>query len=464
MKITWDHYRTWLGDVLVSGLTLSGDAPLPARFATDTRTLRAGEWFVPLRGETFDGHGFLRDALERGAAGYLYEPSHHMPAAGARAIAVTDTLGALQRIAAGWRREMTALRLVALTGSSGKTTARAMTAGIFEKAGPTLTSPGNYNNEIGVPLTLVALDERHEYAVLELAARHEGDIAFLTGLVTPTVACCLNVGTAHAGEFGSLEALVRTKLEIFRRAPVDAVRVVTEDDPRLRYAAAEGGARVVSFGRGDGASVRVLETESRGLDGQLVRLALPGAVVAIDLATPHAAAPVNAAAAAAMALAAGADVAHVQAGLAGFAGLPGRFRVLRSGTRRIIDDTYNANPESMRAGIETLPGGTALVLGDMRELGSMSESAHTEAGAFAASRVDPALLVTVGPLARGIAAGALAAGLPRERIAAFEDVAALLEGWPAPLDEAPVVFVKGSRAVGLEQVLPRLVPGDEDLA
>jgi UDP-N-acetylmuramoyl-tripeptide--D-alanyl-D-alanine ligase len=470
MEPSWNAYELWLSDTIAGPLPVAVEPPAPARLKTDSRAIGRGDWFVPLSGERFDGHRFISSAVAAGAAGYLYvpgrfDPARELPAGGGAAapLPVGDALLALQRIAAGWRGACDGTVIVALTGSSGKTTTRAMLARVLSRHAPTLTSPGNYNNEIGVPLTLLQLSSEHRYAALELAARHAGDIAFLTELVRPDVAACLNVGRAHLGEFGSLEALLRTKLEIFSHAPVDAVRVAPEDDPRLRFAATAGGARAISFGWSEAASVRVLEARPEGLAGQAVTLSAGGARITCRLMTPHAAAPANAAAAAAMALAAGVPAGEIGEGLEGFAGLPGRFRLIETGRQLIVDDCYNANPESTRAGLETLAAGAggrrvALVLGDMLELGEDASTQHAEIGRLAARSIDPELLVLVGPLARVIGAGARAAGLPADRLVSFEDVAGLLDGWPPGLERAEIVFVKASRSIGLERVVQRLAP------
>jgi UDP-N-acetylmuramoyl-tripeptide--D-alanyl-D-alanine ligase len=466
MELTWKTYEHWLGDILAGELPLGLQPPAPGRLKTDSRALEAGDWFVPIVGDRFDGHRFVPGAVAAGARGFLYDPArfdprHELPDAQAKGVPVSDTLTGLQRIATGWRLAMRNLEVLALTGSSGKTTTREMLAGILSKHAPTLTSPGNYNNEIGVPLTLLGLTQDHRYAALELAARHRGDIALLTRWVVPDVAACLNVGSAHLGEFGSREAVLATKLEIFGQSPLQAVRVAPEDDPRLRFAALEGGARAVSFGWGDSASVRIVDAASHGLDGQTVTLRAGETTLLCRLATPHASAPLNLAAATAMAIAASVPAEHVPAGVEGFPGVKGRFRVLQGEGRIVVDDAYNANPESMRAGLDTVARGAGerrkvLVLGDMLELGADSEMRHTEVGQLVATTVEPSLLIVVGPEARGIGAGARAAGLPADRLLAYDDVGGLLEDWPPALEQAEIVFVKGSRAIALDRVVARL--------
>jgi UDP-N-acetylmuramoyl-tripeptide--D-alanyl-D-alanine ligase len=469
MELTWKNYEQWLGDILAGELPLGSEPPHPGRLNTDSRSLAPGDWFVPVVGERFDGHRFIPAAMAGGASGFVYDPARFdprrdLPDGEDRGVPVSDTLAGLQRIATGWRLAMRDLTVLALTGSAGKTTTREILAGILASHAPTLTSPGNFNNEIGVPLTLLRLTEAHRYAAIELAARHRGDIALLTGWVLPDVAACLNVGSAHVGEFGSPEALLATKLEIFRQAPVDAVRIAPEDDPRIRFAALEGGAHAISFGWGESASVRIAEAESHGLDGQTITLRAGEKNLVCRLGTPHASAPLNLAAAAAMAISAGVPPERVPHAVEGFPGVAGRFRVLRGEDRLVVDDAYNANPESMKAGLTTVARGsggrpTALVLGDMLELGEATPAAHAEIGQIAARSVQPSLLVVVGPAARGIGAGARAAGLPAERLAAYEEVADLLEDWPPGLDRAEVVFVKASRAIGLDRVVERLTSG-----
>ena len=464
--LTWDSYKKWLGDA-AKGPTPAPPAPDVAALATDTRTLGPGQWFVPIKGPSFDGHGFIEEAVRRGASGFFYEAQRagEVPATiRSKGLAVSDSLLAFQRAASGWRRELQSLRLLALTGSTGKTTTKEMLSRILRTAGPTLATQASFNNEIGVPKTLQSLRPEHRYAALEFGARMPGNIRFLCEMAAPDVVGLVNVGVAHLGIFGSVEALLNTKLEIFRDSPNHAVQVAYHDDPRILAGARGTGKRTLSFGRDPAADVRLLGSDWQLEDGTMrVRLGLPGGrQLDIPFDVAHEALPLNAAAATALALAADVEVDAIEQGLAHFSGVKGRYLVHRGGPLTIVDDTYNANPASMAAGLATVARAFAgrrqiLVLGDMLELGDGSTEEHHKVGSQTVARMQPALLVTVGPEARHIARGAVASGLPEARVRSYDTVDALLA---AGLDFAKfgdTLYAKGSNGIRLSQLVDKLL-------
>jgi UDP-N-acetylmuramoyl-tripeptide--D-alanyl-D-alanine ligase len=462
---TWDDYRRWLGSAWLDTAPPRERAPELARLSTDTRTIGSGDWFVPLSGGNFDGHKFIGEALGKGASGFFYEAKRRAdlePTWLARGVAVTTPLEAFQKAASGWRTELRDIKILALTGSTGKTTTKEMLSGILRKAGETLATQASFNNEIGVPKTLAMLTERHRYAAVEMGARHKGNITFLCELVHPDVVGLLNVGLAHVGEFGSVQNLLDTKLEIFRDSPTSAICVASQDDERILKGAKARGKRVLSFGRAKGSDVRIA-VETWNEDGTMtVALDTPSGRVDTRLGIAHEAFPVNAAAACAMSLAAGITPEHAALGLAGFAGIKGRFQVHAKGGLTIIDDTYNANPDSMRAGLTTLSRayerrGKVVVLGDMLELGERSVEEHRSIGAFCARVANPELLVAVGQSAAHFLDGATAEGYAVLKTRAFANVDALLAARLPLADFGKVVYAKGSNGIKLSRLIEALL-------
>jgi UDP-N-acetylmuramoyl-tripeptide--D-alanyl-D-alanine ligase len=473
--LSWNDYRQWLGATLAGELPrpeLKLEAPAVASWSTDTRTLAKGQWYVPITGESFDGHRFIGDALSRGAVGFLYDAKRvDAVAAEHRAVGipVSDTLAAFQLIMGGWRRTLKDLRLVALTGSSGKTTTKEMLGAILRAAGPTCATPASFNNEVGVPKTLQMLTPEHRFAAVEFGARMPGNIQFLCRMATPDVAGLINVGVAHLGIFGSAEKLLATKLEIFRDSPPHAVLVANADDPRIVGGAKATGKKVLTFGVAADASVRLLGDVWRSDGRQDVSLVVAGEKVELTLDVAHEMFPINAAAAAALAVAAGAPVAAVVKGLSGFSGVKGRYQIhrLASGLA-LVDDTYNANPDSMRAGLATLARAfpkrrRVVVLADMLELGAAAREEHRAVGMHCADVVRPERLAAVGPEARAIAEGAAARGLAPASIKTFGSADELLASgldWlnPKGADLADtVLYAKGSNGMKLSRLIDRLL-------
>lgn len=462
---SWNDYRNWLANTWIEPPHLTARAPDLARFSTDSRTIQPGDWFLPLSGPNFDGHKFIGDSLARGANGFFYNYSRKGdldPAWLASGIPVTDVLEAFQNAAYGWRQSLKNIKILALTGSSGKTTTKEMVGRILQRIGETLITQSSFNNEIGVPKTLALLAESHKFAAVEMGARHLGNISMLCKIVQPNVVGLINVGLAHVGEFGSIDNLLKTKLEIFRDSPENAVCIAYHDDKRILEGARRTKKQVISFGNENGADVRVAASTSNPNGSMSLLLETPVGKVETSLGLAHEAFPINAAAACAMSLAVGATLEHIAKGLEGFSGIKGRFQIhVKDGTT-IIDDTYNANPESMRAGLRTLgqvysKRQKIVILGDMLELGEHSAEEHRKIGAFSAREARPELLVAVGNSAKYFIEGAKSEGFSTSMIHIFSNVDELIQAKLPLLKEDKVIYAKGSNGVRLSRLIEVLL-------
>ncbi|NDE02031.1 MAG: UDP-N-acetylmuramoyl-tripeptide--D-alanyl-D-alanine ligase [Gammaproteobacteria bacterium] len=354
--------------------------------STDTRRIAAGQLFVALRGPSFDGNEFLDIAAQSGAAGALAE---RMGPAGFPVVQVPDTLAALQRAARQWRSRFV-IPLIGVAGSNGKTSTKEMLASILAQRGSTLATRGNLNNHIGVPLTLLEIEASHRHAVIEMGANHPGDVAELAGIALPTIGLVTNAGAEHLEGFGSLEGAARAEGELFAALGRDGVAVLNADDEFAPLWREMTIARTVTFGLGAKADFTARDiVTSVGTQGFVTRFMLqsPAGTVAITLHLAGKHNVVNALGAAAAAVAAGASLTDVAAGLAAMRPVAGRlqWRAARGGGW-LIDDSYNANPSSMQAAIdvlESVDGRRCLVMGDMGELGAHADESHREAGRYA---------------------------------------------------------------------------------
>ncbi|HUT76657.1 MAG TPA: UDP-N-acetylmuramoyl-tripeptide--D-alanyl-D-alanine ligase, partial [Polyangia bacterium] len=420
-----------------------------SRVVIDSREDCAGALFVALRGERFDGHDFVGEAARRGAVAAVVEREPAL-ATGLALIRVDNALAALQRLGAARRAEFGGT-VAAITGSSGKTTTRSLLASILGVAGPTHQPRGNFNNHIGLPLTLLGLHAGQRFAVLELGCSGFGEIAALTALARPDLGLVTNVGPAHLEQLGDLDGVARAKGELLAGLAPGAVALFNADDPRvLRMPTAAR--RRVTWGRGATAEVRLVDREPRGASGQ--RLVLEVFAQPLELLLPligsHNA--INAVAAAAAAFALGQTAGQVAEGLSLAARTAGRLDP-RPGRcdALILDDTYNANPASVRAALGALAelagrGEAVVVLGDMLELGDHGEREHRDIGGVVAA-LEPALLVTMGLLGAEIGRGAAAAGLEPARIRSAGDHEAARRIVEPLLGAGRVVLVKGSRGM-----------------
>lgn len=420
--------------------------------ATDTRVLPAGALFIALCGERFDGHEFLPVAQARGAAGALVsrlQPDRALPQ-----IVVPDTLIALGRLAAGWRQHFRS-PLIALTGSNGKTTVKEMLASILAAGRPesVLATRGNLNNHIGVPLTLGRLGSE-DYAVIEMGANHAGEIAYLTALACPDVALITNAGPAHLEGFGSLDGVARAKGEIYAGLSDEGIAVINAEDAYADYwRSLNRGRTLIDFGLHRPARVR---GELLPGFGNRFRLDLDEAVVEIRLPLAGRHNVLNALAAAAAAYAVGVTPERIRDGLQRMQAVQGRLGALPGPYgSTLFDDTYNANPASLEAGLAALTAESGphwLVLGDMAELGIQAEELHAAAGRLA-RRMGIERLFTLGPLS------ALAATAFGADARAHADLPPLLDNLRAALVQAvapPRMLIKGSRSMRMERVVEAL--------
>lgn len=421
------------------------------RVSTDSRDIRPGDLFVALKGDTFDGHDFAQQAILQGAVGVM---AHRLPTPfNGNLLLVNDTRIALGELAAWWRRQFT-LPVIAVTGSNGKTTVKEMIASILSVAFGTphrLATQGNLNNDIGVPLTLLRLNAEHRAAVVELGMNHPGEISELAHITQPTVALVNNAQREHQEFMQSVEAVARENGAVFNALPPHGVAVFPTDTPHdALWRQLAGKRRILTFGASAVAQVR----GKAAPDGHGLRLHIAGttwpAVIPLQALGEHNVR--NAEAAAACAYAAGIAFEAIAEGLARFQPVAGRLVLKRlTNGALVIDDTYNANPDSVRAAIDvlaTLPAPRLLILGDMGEVGDQGPAFHTEVGAYARERgIDG--LVTVGTAsqaaARAYGPGAVHFAEPEQAMAAL-----------GRADPSASVLVKGSRFMRMERVVASL--------
>jgi UDP-N-acetylmuramoyl-tripeptide--D-alanyl-D-alanine ligase len=426
--------------------------------STDSRAVQAGELFFALRGENFDGHGFVAAARERGAVAAVvaadwFEGAESLSEIGLPLLVVDDTKLALGALAANWRSRFT-LPLIAVTGSNGKTTTKEMIASIFKAAygDEVLATSGNFNNDIGMPLTLLKLNSGHRAAIIEMGMNHPDEIAYLTRIARPTVALVTNAQRAHLAGMGSLETIAREKGSIFEGLDTTGVAVFCSDDQWADLWRAQSAAcQVLNFSFELPAAV-CGSYQVRGLENHL-SLMLPGGPVEVELAMPGAHNARNALAAAAVAVAAGIAPDAVRAGLAAFRGIKGRLQ-RRPGPNgaTLLDDSYNANPDSVRAGIDVLAatvGKKILVLGDMGEIGEMTAQFHDEIGGYAKSQGIDRLLAFGESSA--LAAHNFGSGGQH-----FKKIETLIETLTPLLTQETTVLIKGSRFMRMERVVDAL--------
>ncbi len=441
---------------------LVGDGAIAlARIHTDSRSLQAGDLFVALQGERFDAHDFLPQVRQAGAVAALAHGG--LQAAGLSGIEVPDTLLALGALAAGWRGQFD-LPLIAVTGSNGKTTVTQMLAAILaaHAGSAALATQGNFNNAIGVPHTLLRLQSEHRIAVVELGMNHPGEIAQLAAMAQPTVALVNNAQREHLEFMHTVQAVAEENGSVLAALPADGVAVFPAGDPYTAlWRALAGARRCITFGAADeadgGADVHCTQADWQGNAWQ-VRIATPQGALACTLAIAGRHNVSNALAATACALAAGVPLAAIAQGLAAFAPVKGRSRAfsVQHGTRQItvVDDSYNANPDSMHAAIAVLaelPAPRLLVMGDMGEVGDQGPQFHTEAGAHARARGIEQLFTLGAQSAHASAAFGFGAAQH------FDNMAQLQSAVQAQLPTVGSVLVKGSRFMKMEQALDAMM-------
>jgi UDP-N-acetylmuramoyl-tripeptide--D-alanyl-D-alanine ligase len=443
---------------VVTGGTVVGDPAtvVDGPAVVDSRRAEPGGLFVAVRGEHVDGHDFARAAAANGAAAVLGSRATQLPT-----VVVSDPVTALGRLSRHVVDALPAMTVLALTGSQGKTGTKDLLAQVLSAAGPTVATAGNLNNELGVPLTALRATPETTSLVVEMGARGEGHIAYLCRVAPPRIAAVLNVGTAHLGEFGSREAIARAKGEIVEALAVDGTAVLNADDPLCAAMATRTRARVLTFGRAGQVTWRRVEADDLGRPA--FELGCGGVWARVRLQVSGAHQVANAAAAAALALGAGLALEPVAEALSrARAASRWRMEITELPDRTVVlNDSYNANPASMRAALQTLAdlgarrnGRTVAVLGEMLELGEQSAAEHHALGRAAARACS--VLVTVGPGGTPVADGfdAVRGAGSAVRAAGREEATAWVR---QNVSAGDVVLVKASRGVALERLAAALV-------
>ena len=440
------------------GALLSGDLGIAVSgMSIDSRTLNVGETFFAIRGDRLDGHAFLRDAVGRGAGCLVVDTVPDELPAGVPLVLVDDTTVALGRLGA-WHRARFTIPVAAVTGSNGKTTTKELMAGVLRALGPVLKPESSFNNQWGLPLTLLKLTAEHRAAALELGTNKPGEIAALAALARPTVAVVTTVSSAHTEFLGSLEGIQEEKAALVRAVGPDGAVVLNADDPRVLAMRASSRARVWTYSAHGPADIRAGAVDERP-GGIAFVLETPAGRQPVELAFSGRHNVTNALAAAGVGVALDLGVEAIARGLAAARPAKGRCVWRKAGSLAILDDTYNANPVSVRAALETLAASAGarrriVVLGDMLELGSITEATHREMGAAVAAS-GAAEFVGLGKACRAAVDAAREAGLAESHHAAtFEDTVAHLLKRLSPGD---AVLVKGSRGMRMERVVDALI-------
>ncbi|OYN74529.1 UDP-N-acetylmuramoyl-tripeptide--D-alanyl-D-alanine ligase [Mycolicibacterium sphagni] len=455
----------------------------------DSRALTSGGLFLALPGARSDGHDFAAAAVESGAAAVLAARPVGVPAIVVPPAAAADAnagvlehdvdgsgaavLAALAKLAAAVASELVAggLTIVGVTGSSGKTSTKDLIAAVLRPLGEVIAPPGSFNNELGLPWTVLRATGTTDYLVLEMSARHPGNIAALAAIAPPSIAVVLNVGTAHLGEFGSREIIAATKGELVQAVPAAGVAILNADDPMVAAMADKTAARVVRVGQSATADIRAVDIDLDDLARPRFTLVAPAGSVEVQLAVHGEHQVGNALSAAAVALECGATPAQVATALAG-AGPASRHRMevhTRADGVTVVNDAYNANPDSMKAGLQALAvmarkngsGRSWAVLGEMGELGDESITEHDRVGRLAV-RLDISRLVVVGTgrTMNAMHHGAVMEGSWGSESTMVDDADAALELLRAELQPGDVVLVKASNAAGLGSLAEALLDAE----
>ena len=463
----------WLA-AAVAGRIVSGDPDqVVGNIVTDSRALQAGDFFIALRGSRFDGHAFVDEAFERGAMGAIVEavsveadlkvgPYQKVgPDKGPAVVEVGDTTVALQDLAHAVR-EATETKVIAITGSAGKTTTKDTIADFLSGPYRVVKNKGNLNNHIGLPLSLLQLRERPDIAVMELGMNHAGEISTLVAIADPDVRVWTNVGDAHLGFFESAAAIADAKAEILERAEPHDLLVCNADDSLVMARAPRFAGRIVSFGEVEGASVRAVAVEDRGLDGMRARVVTRQGETLIDTPLLGRGNLANVLAATAVALEFGIPLDVVAERARGLRPSDRRGAVhrLRGGVT-LIDDSYNSSPSALKRALDVVAkeqraARKVAVLGEMLELGAFSSQLHREAGRAAAAARLNALFVVGGEPARELGEAAVASGMAAANVTYFAQSASAAPEIAAAIREGDIVLVKGSRGTRTDLVADRI--------
>jgi UDP-N-acetylmuramoyl-tripeptide--D-alanyl-D-alanine ligase len=430
------------------------------RFNSDSRDVRKGDLFWALKGERFDGHDFVIEAISKGASGAVVQNGFNdfLPdQSDAAVISVDDPLKALGDFASWWRRQHRA-KIVAITGSSGKTTTKEMTAAILKMGNQTIRNTGNQNNLIGVPITLLKLADSHEMAVIEMGMNHPGEIARLTKIAGPDAAAILNVGMAHLEGLGDIQGVAAAKTELIAESGPNTKIILNGDDAVLMAHARQFKGRFITFGLAEENAVQGVHIKTEGIDGMRFDLAYNKEILPIRIPVSGIHNVKNALAAAAICLALGEPKIHISKGLNNFKGIKGRFQCLQlENDILLIDDTYNANPTALKSALHAAAqlvnrGGRLLVgLGDMLEMGDTAVSAHLDAGRHIAE-LGVSRLFLMGTHAEDVRKGAVSEGMPKTHVTVSETHSELTANIIGQLKANDVILLKGSRNMQFEKI------------
>jgi UDP-N-acetylmuramoyl-tripeptide--D-alanyl-D-alanine ligase len=441
------------------GTLLCGDESVVINGASrDNREEQTGKLFIPLKGERFDGHKFIKAAVESGAAAVLSE-NEEDSSIGVPVIRVDDTRLAMGRLAAYYIKKL-GIPTVAITGSVGKTTTKDMVASVLAKHFNVYKTQGNHNNDIGVPLTVFELTEEHTAAVIEMGMNHFEEISYLTKMVHPDVAVITNVGVSHIENLGSREGILKAKCEIFEGLKPNGTAIVNGDNDML--ITLKGKRKdVLLFGTSEDFAVYADSIKSYGLDGTdcTIHSRLAGKEMSFDvhISTPGKHMVSNALAATSAGLALGLTAEEIKAGIEDFVPTGMRMDVIRKPNRIIVNDAYNSNPVSAEAGIDVLAetkGKRCAILGDMFELGTFAPSLHYEVGEYAA-KADIDEIVCIGELSKNMYEGALS--VRQNGVHYYESCEAFFEDMDEIVRDGMVVLVKASRGMRFERITEKLM-------
>lgn len=435
-------------------ITASSECAFVTNVSTDSRKVGPGELFIPLIGERFDGHDYITKAFENGAAAALTQKDG-IPSEGRLLIRVGDTSISLRELAAYYRSKFN-IPFVGITGSVGKTSTKDMVANVIGRRFNVLSTEGNLNNEIGVPLTVFKLNERHEAAVVEMGMSGFGEISRLTAIVKPAVAIITNVGMSHIEKLGSRQNILRAKLEILEGLDSNGLVVLNWDDNLLNGVQSLLKNRTVSYGIEEGADYRAGNINSSGEGGIDFELTFEGRSYDVHLPVPGVHNVHNALAAVAAGRELGVPIEDIIEGISEYK--PGKMRmnIISANGFKVINDTYNASPQSMKAALDVLEeigvaGGRIAILGDMLEMGEWAKDAHLEVGRYVAGKRLSRLL-TVGPNASYIAAGAIEAGFPEEAVSIFLNNKDTIRFIERIVQNGDTILLKGSRGMKMEEL------------
>ncbi len=453
LKTTGGTLMRGRSDVMFEGLT------------TDSRSISNGNLFLPITGERFDGHDFIAAAINCGARGSLVQRSQEEKIKAthgdATLILVDDTLKALGDIAHFWRRKFE-IPVIAVTGSSGKTTTKEMAAGIIGLGKKVLKNPGNFNNLIGLPLTLLEMNARHEVAILEMGTNTRGEIESLTRIANPDVGLITNIGPAHLEGFKSMDVVREEKWDLFNNMGSSGIAIINSDDDSLIDLASRWKGKTVTFGIKKDADVRAERITKKGVMGVNFTLKIDGFGCEVVMSTAGEHNVYNALAAAASSWILGIKYDLICEGLIAFEPIHGRMKILKlKNGAFLIDDTYNANPASVRGALNTLNDlrgghGSAVILGDMLELGERAEEMHEDIGSLMAD-TDVGTIYLRGSFSRAVSEGAIRKGLKNNRIFFPETTEEIVAHLRSYLKKGDWVLVKGSRKMKMEEIAQEII-------